>query len=118
MRFNRDKVLANARRSDTEDLLHRVTVFRPGMEPEAIEIIEAELASRGVTPEEIIAHHRGLRHQVLLDPAGVAYRCRRCPRPATESEVSWHRLLGLVPLFRQTYYYCDKHWPKKEAAGA
>jgi len=118
MRLNRDKVLANARRAPTDDLLNRVTVFREGMEPEAIEIIEAELASRGVTPEEILQHHRTLKHRVLKDEAGIARSCSRCHRPATEAEVGWHRLLGLLPLFKRTFYYCDEHWKGDRGATA
>ena len=40
--FNPERVWQNAREASTEDLLDRVTVYRAGMEPEALEIIEEE----------------------------------------------------------------------------
>lgn len=48
MDWDADRVRANARQAPTEDLLERVTVYRSGMEPEAVEIIEAELRRRGI----------------------------------------------------------------------
>ena len=56
--FNPTKVLANARAATTEDLLDRMTAYRSGMEPEAVELFEMELRRRGVTPEQIAAHAR------------------------------------------------------------
>ncbi len=46
MDWDADRVRANARQASTEDLLERVTIYRSGMEPEAVEIIEAELRRR------------------------------------------------------------------------
>lgn len=113
MQFNPDKVLADARRAETDDLLDRVTVCRDAMEPEAVEIIEAELARRGLTPEDIHAHLRQWQHRVLKDGRGLALRCSFCPRAAVESAQGWHRLLGLVPLFQRTFYYCEQHWRER-----
>lgn len=110
MQFHPDKVLANARRAATEDLLDRVTVFRDGMEPEALEVIEAELARRGLGPEEIHRHGRELKHRVVKRADGLVARCSFCPRAAVESRTGWHKLLRLVPLFRRTLYYCERHW--------
>ena len=42
--FESERVRKNAREATTEDLLNRVTVYRGDMEPEALKIIEAELA--------------------------------------------------------------------------
>ncbi len=109
------KVLANARRAETEDLLDRVTVFREVLEPMAVEIIEAELARRGVTPDEIAQHHRRLKPRIVRDPQGIPYRCCRCGRAAVVVATDWHRLLGLVPLFRGRFAYCDRHRPDQLA---
>src|SRR5262245_49520354 len=43
MRLDLEKVRANARAASTEDLLDRVTVFRDGLEPEAVAVLEEEL---------------------------------------------------------------------------
>ena len=56
MRLDLDKVRANARAASDEDLLDRVTVYREGMEPQAVPIFEAELRDRGVGPEQIEGH--------------------------------------------------------------
>ena len=113
MHFNPDKVLANARRSATEDLLDRITVFRDAMEPDAVEIIHAELARRGFGPEEIHRHEQQLKHRVIRDPQGLVAGCSFCPRAAVESAIGWHRLLRLIPLFRRKYYYCERHWAER-----
>jgi hypothetical protein len=116
--FHSDRVLANARAAETEDLLDRVTVFREAMEPEAVEILEAELARRGVTPEEIHAHHRGLKHRIVRTPDGLPARCSFCPRAAVERRIGWHRLWKLVPVFQRTFYYCDEHWQSRGGGAA
>jgi hypothetical protein len=112
------KVMANARRCPTEDLLDRVTVFREAMEPEALEIFEAELARRGIGPEEIAQHHKALRHRVVRDERGLVRRCHRCGRAAVIEAIGWHRLLGLLPLFRRRYAWCDEHRPPPLSPGS
>ncbi len=113
MRFDPDKTLANARRAETEELLDRVTAFREGMEPEAVEIIEAELARRGITPEDIHAHYRAFQHQVIEEKDGFVARCSFCQRAAIESRYAWHKLWGILPLFKRMFYYCEKHWAER-----
>jgi hypothetical protein len=117
MRFQPEKVLAEARQANTADLLDRVTVYRDALEADAVEIIEAELARRGLGPEEIEQHRRGLRHRVLRRNDGMVARCSFCPRAAVESAVDWHKLWGLVPLFKRTFYYCDDHWQRGGGVG-
>ncbi len=53
MELNLERVRQNAHSASTEELLDRVTVYRNGMEPAAIEVIEDELARRGVSEEQI-----------------------------------------------------------------
>ena len=48
------KFLANIRNAETDDLLGRVTVERWGMDPQAVDWIKQELASRDVTPGQIL----------------------------------------------------------------
>jgi hypothetical protein len=109
--FNVERVLENVRRSSTPDLLSRITVFREGMEPKAIQLIEIELADRGVTPEEIEAHEEKLRQEMIVAPDGMPVRCDLCHQPAVAEGWSWHRLWGRFPVFPRYFYYCAEHRP-------
>jgi hypothetical protein len=110
--FDAQKVLVNARQADTEDLLDRVTVYRAGMEPEAVEIIETELRRRDVGPEQIEAHAAQRRRDCLpLLPDGTAIKCSYCYRPAVVQGRGWHRVKGVLPVFPRWFAYCDRHRP-------
>jgi hypothetical protein len=111
MRFNRDRVQDNVRQATTEDLLDRVTVYRAGMEPEALDMIEAELDKRGVGQADIDAHAALRRRDSLLLDDGTAAQCSFCHRPAVAEGWGWHRLWGVLPLFQRSYYYCAEHRP-------
>ena len=108
MQFEAEKILTNARGATTEDLLDRVTVYRAGMEPAALEIIEAELAGRGVD-EAAVAKHAARRSEAILLPDGTAMKCSFCHRPAILRAWGWHRWWGLVPIFPRIFAYCDVH---------
>lgn len=109
-RLNLDRVRENVREAETEDLLDRITVYRTGMENEALEIIDAELRRRDVTDETIRRHAQ--RHaDVIRDEAGLAQKCSFCRRPALASSWGWQRLFGAIPLFPRYLYYCDRHCP-------
>jgi hypothetical protein len=110
MDFNLDRIRINVRQAGTEDLLDRVTVYRAGMEPAAIDLIEAELHSRGVTPEQIEAHEAD-RRRTILPSADIPFRCSLCDRPAVERAWDWHRLWGILPVFPRVFYYCSEHRP-------
>jgi hypothetical protein len=116
MRFDRERVQKNVKKAATEDLLDRVTVYRAGMEPEAIDIIEGELRSRGVDPDQIENHGEQRQSQVGVGPDGVAARCSFCPNPAVTRGWGWHRLWGLLPVFPRFFAYCEKHRPKALAS--
>jgi hypothetical protein len=116
MRFDSQKVLAKARQAHTDELLDQATVLSEQMEPEAINIFNAELARRGVGPDEILEHERRLKHRVVRRPDGTAASCSFCVRAAVESRLDWHRLGGLIPLFRRRFYYCEGHWSQGEKA--
>jgi hypothetical protein len=112
MRLDLEKVRANVRAAATEDLLNRVTVYRAGMEPEALDIIERELRQRGISPDAIAEHERTRGKEVLFDSEGIARKCYRCPRPAVAESLEWHRLWGLLPVFRRRIAWCAEHAPK------
>ena len=112
MQVNAERVRANIRAADTEDLLDRATVYRDGMEAEALDMIERELRQRGIDSAAIAEHERKRRDTVLFDSVGVALKCLRCPRPAVVETWGWHRLWGLLPLFRRRFAWCEEHAPK------
>src|SRR5262245_58360265 len=111
LQFDPHRVRRNAHEADSEDLLDRITIYRDGMEAAAIEIIEAELAERGVTQEQIDDHERRRCSEVLLHPDGLAAKCSFCRQPATQQGWGWHRLWGWVPVFPRVLYYCREHRP-------
>src|SRR5687768_5198852 len=109
LKFDPDAVRRNARAATVEDLLDRVTAYRAGMEPEAIEIIEAELDRRGVGPGVIEQHVAARGPEVLLRPEGFAYRCSYCDRPAVVRRWGWHWLWGCLPVTPCVQNYCARH---------
>jgi hypothetical protein len=111
MQFDGEKVRENARKAETEDLLDRVTVYRAGMEPEALYVIEEELRRRGVTAADIDAHARRREEAGLCDDGGQPARCSFCDRPAVARGWGWHRLWGSMPLFPRPFWYCETHRP-------
>lgn len=108
MEFSIERVRANVRNAPTEDLLDRVTVYRSGLEPEALPVILEELKARGVTPAAIVRHEQA-RQGVVFDPAGPAVPCARCHKPAVTREWGWHRMFNKVPLFPRLFYLCEDH---------
>jgi hypothetical protein len=122
IRFDPERVQANVRSAATEDLLDRATVYRSGMEPEALEIIEDELEARGVGPDEVAAHAARREREVAFLPDGTARRCSFCHQPAVAEGWGWHRMWGLLPVFPRFFYYCETHrpagHPEAKAAGA
>ncbi|MBY0457360.1 MAG: hypothetical protein K2V38_08490 [Gemmataceae bacterium] len=108
----------------TEELLDRVTVYREGMEPAALDLMEGELDRRGVTRAQIAAHDAETRASAIMLPDGTAKRCSRCDRPAVVESRGWHRWkarlpfvsLGLsLPLIPMRFAYCAFHNPDKPA---
>ncbi len=111
MRLDLQKVRANVEAATTEDLLDRATVWRYGMEPVALEIIEAELRRRGVNAAELEAHAGSRSGEVLATAGGHVPVCCKCHRPAVERRWVWGKLWWLVPLFPRRAYFCEKHRP-------
>ncbi len=107
-----ERMKANVRQAETEDLLDRVTIFREGMEDAALAYIDEELRRREITRADINAHEQLRRENLIRMRDGFPARCGECFRPAVERVVDWHWVYGLIPLFRQSFYYCERHRPQ------
>jgi hypothetical protein len=117
MKWDRARVLKYAQDSTSEDLMDRITVYRPGMEPEAIRLIEAELARRGITQLQIKVHAEARRDAIML-PDGTALQCSFCDRPAVARRWGWHRLWGQLPVFPRRFAFCKVHDRKGDCGQA
>ena len=96
--------------NDTEEvLMDRVTVYRAGMEPEAVGIFERELARRGVTQLQIDAHDAARRQSAIMLEDGTARRCSFCERPAILERWGCYRCFRVVPVFPRRLALCDVH---------
>ncbi len=109
MKADPERILLNVRKATTEDLLDRATAYRAGMTPEALEMIEAELKTRGVGPEQIADYAERCRQEVIFMPDGSAARCSYCDRPAVACGWAMHRMFCRIPLFPRRFYYCKEH---------
>jgi hypothetical protein len=110
MELDLERVRKNVRKATTEDLLDRATVYRSDMEPAALQIIEQELAERGVTVEHIEQHLLS-RTNALQSASGTAMKCSFCWKPAVDSGWGWHRLYGKIPVFPRPLRWCAEHLP-------
>lgn len=99
--------------AETEDLLDRVTVYRAGMEPVALDLMHGELDRRGVTSDDIIDHYQQRRARAIMLPDGTAMRCSFCDRPAVDYRFGWHRLFRRIPIFLWKFAYCEVHDTRK-----
>jgi hypothetical protein len=109
MEWDEDKLLLNIRDADTDDLLDRVTAFRAGMEPEAIDLIERELHRRGVTAAQMQDQAEVYGRECVFDANGIAKMCSICRRPAVREGWGWHKILGMLPIFPRWLHYCKVH---------
>jgi hypothetical protein len=116
MQVDRERVLAGFRASDTDDLLDRVTVYRAGMEPEAVEMILEELRQRGVDAAQVRAHGERRGQGVLWQKPGLAWQCAFCRGPAVARRWHWQRLWGRMPLFPRRVFVCASHQGPTSAA--
>jgi hypothetical protein len=97
MQLDLEKVRIYAKKADNRALLDRVTVFRQGMEPAAIEIIKIELLERAYKDLGI----RG--------PEGLPRLCKKCALPAISREWGWLKVFGFIPLLPWQHLYCEEH---------
>jgi hypothetical protein len=109
MRLNLKRVAEYIRTAQTEELLDRVTVYRAGMEPAALDLMEGELDRRGITRDEIARHDAWRRATAIMLDDGTALRCSVCDRPAVIQARGWHKLFGRVPVFPRLFSYCEVH---------
>jgi hypothetical protein len=109
MEWDEQKVLVNIRKADTDDLLDRITAFRAGMEPEAVEMVETELERRGVLDVDIAAHWESCQRECLFYADGTAMTCSFCRKPAVKRKWGWHKLWKRVFLFPLRLRYCKDH---------
>jgi hypothetical protein len=114
LEFDADRVRRNVREATTEDLLDRLTVYREGMEPEALNLIGAELKGRGIRQEEIEAHAAERSLRTIPLPDGTVIKCSFCHRPAVEQGWGWHRLWGRVPVFPRYFFRCAEHRQERQ----
>jgi hypothetical protein len=114
MRFDLKRVAEFIHRADTEELLDRVTVYREGMEPAALDLMEGELDRRGITRGDIADHDAERRRTAIILPDGTAVRCSFCNQPAIVEARGWHRLFGVVPIFPRLFAYCSVHQQLKQ----
>src|SRR5262245_7833765 len=114
MELDLEQVWANARRSSTVDLLDRVTIYREGMETEALAIIEAELNSRGVDWKQIAAYEEFRKADCLRSSDGTPLQCSRCRQPAVVRRQTWRYLLRFLPFVRLNRLFCREHDPEQE----
>jgi hypothetical protein len=111
--FDLKAVAKYIRKAETEDLLDRVTVYREGMEPAALDLMEGELDRRGVTREQIAEHDASRRATAILLADGTALRCSFCDRPAVVRAWGWHWLFGRLPIFPKLFARCAVHDRRK-----
>lgn len=111
MQINQERIRANIRKASTEDLLDRATVYREGIEAEALDFIERELQERGVSWDMIAEHERKRREESLFDSQGIALKCHRCPRPAVVRTWGLHWMWGVIPLIPRRCAWCLEHKP-------
>lgn len=109
MKLDLERVRKNVSSATTEDLLDRATVYRDGMEPDALAIIDADLAARGVTAEQVAAHLKS-RRQTITRIDGSAIQCSHCRKPAIAQGWGW-RFLVVIPLYPRRFRWCREHLP-------
>ncbi|AWM38666.1 hypothetical protein C1280_17865 [Gemmata obscuriglobus] len=103
------EIAAYIRRAPTAELLDRVTIYRDGMEPAALDLMEGELDRRRITREQIAEYDAALQAAVVRRADGSVRRCERCERPAVHQHRGWHKLCWFVPVFRRSFYLCEEH---------
>ena len=112
MKFDLKRVAEFVRKAETDDLLDRATIYRSGMEPAALDLMELELDRRGVSRADMAEYDRQRRETAILLPDGTALRCNFCDQPALVKRWGWHRLFGRIPFFPRAFAYCVEHGPK------
>lgn len=108
MEFELERVIDNVRSASTDDLLDRATVFRSGLEPEALVVILQELRTRGISADDIVLHEQS-RGDAVFDENGTAQMCNECRQPAVVREWGWHWMFDKLPVFPRLFWRCRQH---------
>ncbi len=109
MTLNLEKVRVYATNASNRELLDRVTVFKSGMEPNALTIIHQELRHRGVTQTQIQDHETLLEPLVIRGPEGMPRICKKCSLPAISCEWGWLKVFGFIPILPWKNLFCEDH---------
>lgn len=113
MQFEPQRLRISAQQHSNEYLMDQLTIWRDDLEPEAVDILTAELAGRGLGVQEL-AEHRQAREAAGLERVdGIALRCSFCDRPARERRWGLHRLWGWLPVFPRRWACCAVHGADK-----
>jgi hypothetical protein len=109
MRLDLKTIAERMRKADTEELLDRVTVFRDEMEPAAVDLIEGELARRGLTEVDALEHDLRRRERIIMRNDGSVVRCSFCERPAVHQKRGWLKILRVIPIVPRVFARCEVH---------
>lgn len=115
MWFDLARVAENIRKSETEDLLNRATIYRADMEPAALDLIEQELAQRGLGRDQVREYAERIGAETIVSDKGYVERCRFCDRPAVAVGWGWYRILRTIPVVPRRLYFCRIHQPGQPA---
>lgn len=113
LEFNRGRIAELAQQATDEMLMDRVTVYRAGMEPAAVDVFERELRRRGVTQLQIETHAAVRRQSAIMLPDGTARQCSFCERPAIAERRGWFRFFRVIPVFPRHLAVCAEHQVRK-----
>jgi hypothetical protein len=116
MNAEKERQLIRIRDAQTEDLMAEATIYRPGMEADALREIDAELRDRGVTAAELLDYVSERQPNLLIDENGLPWQCSLCKQPAESEGWGWHYLWGKVPIFKRWFRWCRTHAPQIEAS--
>jgi len=114
MNVEKERQLIRIRDAETQDLMAEATIYRPGMEQDALREIDAELRDRGVTPAELLDYAAERQPNLLLDGYGLPWQCSFCKQPAESEGWGWHRMWGKVPVLPRWFRWCRTHVPRNE----
>ncbi len=112
MEWDLQKLLVNIRKADTDELLDRITAYRLGLEPDAIDMVEQELHRRGVAAARIAEHWELCRRDCIFHADGTAKMCSFCRKPAVREGWGWHKIFGKLPVFPRPLCCCQVHSAK------
>jgi hypothetical protein len=88
--------------------MDRATIYRDGMEPEALVIIEEELARRGITGKALAEYNLTMEKDCLRSQEGFVVQCCLCRKPAMAEGWGWYRIFW-IPIIPRRMKLCAEH---------